>query len=274
MKKVILHIGHAKTATTSIQETLKENRLILADNGYLYQLMGDGSHIKNHNKLLVTLFKNKETLSKKIVFEMGIDPNNINELRRHNGAWFGKKLQRSDAHTFIISGEYLPNFTEDELESIKQYFCTYLGDVEFEVFMSTRAPLSFARSSHQQHFKRATEVNIFYTPYRKIVSAFMRVFGRARINIYKFEDACAHTGGPVRFFFEQIGVSEEVMNQMEICRANESMSDVAADVLFYINSKIPFTVENVKAGLRMRGDHNRLVRLPGRKLELSSDYAV
>ena len=223
MKKVILHIGHAKTATTSIQETLKENRLILADNGYLYQLMGDGSHIKNHNKLLVTLFKNKETLSKKIVFEMGIDPNNINELRRHNGAWFGKKLQRSDAHTFIISGEYLPNFTEDELESIKQYFCKYLGKVEFEVFMSTRAPVSFARSEYQQSIKIWKDKMTLHIPYKKIVSAFIRVFGRARINIYKFEDACAHAGGPTCFFLEQIGVREEVINQMEMCRENESI---------------------------------------------------
>jgi len=54
MKKVILHIGHDKTATCSIQDTFKHNRSILENYGYYYPLPDGHTH---HNKLFITLFK-------------------------------------------------------------------------------------------------------------------------------------------------------------------------------------------------------------------------
>jgi len=106
-KKVILHIGHAKTATTSIQDTLKYNAHILNSFGYYYPLWEGFS---NHNRLFITLFKADLYKYERLILLHEINLSKIEKIRSNVKQWLTNRLLNSSAHTFIFSGEHFPNF--------------------------------------------------------------------------------------------------------------------------------------------------------------------
>ena len=270
-KKVLLHIGHGKTATTSIQSTLKHNLSILLDNGFFYPLPVSTS---NHNRPFIAAFKDGLESSEYLAFMHHIELDSIDDLRQYYRKWLGNELKKSEASTIVISGEFLPNFTEEELGSIKKFFLDHIGDVDFEILMFSRNPVSYASSAFQQRSRRKRiDKNWIRFAYKKKVSRFINVFGRARVRVFRFEDACDYPGGPVCFFLAKIGLSEDVIRQMNICMDNESMSDLAVDMLTYLNRKIPYTEENLRSGLRRKYEHALFSILPGSKFRLPLENA-
>jgi len=88
------------------------------------------------------------------------------------------------------------------------------------------------------------------------------------MKLFRFEDACKQPKGPVCFLLNKMGLGDDVIDRMKIYNDNESMSDMAVDLLSYINRKIPYTEQNLKKGLRKRFDCKHLTSLPGRIFQL------
>ncbi len=274
MKRVLLHIGHRKTATTSIQDTFKCSCSILEEHGYYYPLPDGRAH---HNKLFTVLFKRnlQRPEHKNTLLDHSLDISNIEETRSNLENWLIDKLANCRATTIIFSGEDLPYFSKPELEDIKEFFTNALGIVEFAVYAYTRDPIAYASSDYQQHARQfLSGTRILHFPYEEIIGRYLNVFGKESINLYKFEDACKYPGGPVCFLHNKIGLGNEVVDQMQILNKNESISDMAVDLLTYINREIPFTACNLNSGLRRRQDWRIFRDLPGRKFQLPEEDIV
>ncbi len=271
-KKIIIHIGHAKTATTSIQDTLMYNTRILSNYGYYYPLW-DG--YRNHNRLFIILFKQDIHKDERLLLIHEIDLSKIEKMRRAAKEWLTNRLLNSSASTVVFSGEYFPNFNESELKSIKAFFNKALGEAEFVIYAYTRDPVTYANSAYQQRVRRQSSDNIvlcFY--YEEKIGRYIKAFGRKNINLYKFEDACQHRRGPVYFLLNKMGLKDTVIDQMLIHRLNDGMSDMAVDLFKYINRELPLNGYNTKNGLRNIRDYKYLQSLPGRKLQLQEKDAA
>jgi hypothetical protein len=272
IKKVVLHIGHDKTATCSIQDTFKHNSSILEDHGFYYPLPDGHTH---HNKLFIILFKEDLYRNKSLLLAHEIELSRIDEIRRDLRRWLTEKLLNTTATTIIFSGEDFPNFNESELEAIKAFFTETLGEVEFLIYAYTRDPVSYASSAFQQRARLfPTDTKVIYFRYEEQIGRYIEAFGRKRIKLFKFEDACEYAKGPVCFLLSKIGLTDDLVDRMQMHNDNESMSDMAVDLLLYINKKVPYTEHNLKEGLRKRFDCKHLISLPGKKFQLLETDAV
>ncbi len=265
-KKVILHIGHDKTATTSIQDTFTYNTRTLDNYGYYYPLW-DG--YRNHNRLFIILFKQDVYKYERLFLIHEIDLSRIEKIRSDVKEWLTKRLLNCSASNIVFSGEYFPNFNEAELAAIKEFFNQILGEVEFVICAYTRDPVSYASSAYQQQVRRQSSDNkAIYFPYEEKIGRYIKAFGRKSINLYKFEDACQYHNGPVYFLLSKIGLKDKAVDQMRIHRRNDSMSDMAVDLFKYINRELPLDGFNIRNGLRSKRDYKYLKSLPGGKFQL------
>ena len=270
MKKVILHIGHDKTATTSIQKTLEYNSRILDNFGYYYPIFENRI---NHNKFSNLLFKEDLDENENLLTVHKLNLSNIEETRSKTQKLLSEALTKSNAHTFIFSSEVMANLNVSELETIKTFFRKTLGEVEFEIYAYARDPVAYASSIYQQRARLfPSDPKESYFHYEEEIGGYIKAFGKENVNLYKFEDACKNTKGPVGFLLDKIGFKDDVIDQMQIIKRNESISNMAVDILIYINREIPFTRYNLKKGLRQREDCKFLRSLPGRNFQLSGEY--
>ncbi len=280
MKKVILHIGHDKTATTSIQATFKYNLHILDDYGYDYPvLVSDNHHYRDgdnhHNRVFAILFNDDIEENDQHLATHKLNRSSLKEIRSKTLNLLSGELLTSNAHTFIFSGESLTHFNQSQLTAIKDFFYKTLGEVEFKVFAYTRDPATYASSFYQQRARRyPSDTKANYFSYEEIIGRYINIFGKESMNLYKFEDACKYPTGPVCFLLNKMGLQDEIVDQMQICNKNESISDMAVDLLTYINREIPFTTCNIKSSLRGTQDWKPFQYLPGKKFQLPEEDIV
>ena len=266
IKKIILHIGHDKTATCSIQDTFKKNGPVLQTYGYDYPLPDGHTH---HNKLFILLFKENLENNKNLLLAYEIDPLRIEKIRSNYRSWLIDNLLKTKVETVIFSGEYFPNFKESELAAIKTFFNKIFDEVVFEIYGYTRDPVDYAGSAYQQRARLfPSDTKVIYFPYGNTISRYLSAFGKKNVHLFKFEDACKYTRGPVGFLLNKTGLKDKDIAQIQIVNRNESMSNMGVDLLIYINREIPYTESNIKKGLRKRFDCNHLISLPGRKYQL------
>jgi len=266
IKKIILHIGHAKTATTSIQDTFKYNCQMLDNYGYTYPIYISRAH---HNRLFALLFKEDLEQDEKCLLTHTLQPSTVEGARNEARNWLLGELLNSQANTFIFSGESFPRFNDSELEAIKAFFNKTLGEVEFEIYAYTRDPVSYASSLYQQQARLfPSDTKVIYFQYQELFGRYLKAFGEKSMNLFRFEDACKHPKGPVCFLLNKMALKDELIDQMQIINSNKSISNMAVDLLTYINREIPVTESSLNSGQRNRRDCKHLRSLPGRKFQL------
>lgn len=109
MKKIFLHIGTAKTGTTAIQQFLADNsERLLADHSILYPLTGRQWYKKTrqrseaHHRLALDYYRDNDPQRSKIVTSF------VHQLC--------EEITKSSADIFVISSEYFPGSTGDEID--------------------------------------------------------------------------------------------------------------------------------------------------------------
>jgi hypothetical protein len=90
--------------------------------------------------------------------------------------------------------------------------------------------------------------------------------------VYKFEDACQNKLGPVGYFLNIIGISNDLITDIDIITSNSSVSDKAIDIIDFINDRIPMTDGNQTSKGRMHLDQYPFHGLTGKKFQLGKDY--
>jgi len=274
VKKIYLHIGLPKTGSSSIQSTLflKKNQILLQRSDYLYpRSLG-----VNHSYPIVSAFFDNPYIhwvnkSRGLTFE---------EIREYNQ----KKLEllKFEMKKFkplylIISGEGIPDLTEQNLIRLKNYLLTLTENrVNISIIVYVRNPVDISVSEIQQRIIGSDTEDTALLEMKKRISSYFRdsiekfnnIFGKGSIHLYKFEQAIKHPFGLVGHFLEAIGFDETAIQKFEILKNNQSISQIATDMISYINLKEPWQI-NVKINdKREWGDHHCL-SISGKKFTIS-----
>jgi hypothetical protein len=253
VKRLYLHIGYPKTATTSIQTTLMKNHQLLDQKGYFYSRMrGMGQ-----NSVLRKFFGNQQ----------GRDEVVVGHMQRLSQ----EVKQRPSSHT-ILSGESIVTWDRVHLEALKRFILDDLEIDEVIIVVSVRERVSHMISLMQQKFKEGTKHNT-RLPKGALYSQlqhFIDLFGKEGLRVYKFEEALKDPLGPVGYFCRTVDMPNELIECLEIKKNNEGISDKAIDLIRFINKHAPMIVEGRLGEGRRHDDTNRLHTIRGEKFRLET----
>lgn len=266
IKKIFLHIGFPKTASTSIQKTLTENSSLLLAKGYLYPkfevICGNRKgQLINHSYPLITLFANNSKWFIINTFWTRGDDQQTFEIKNHFREQLDKVL--SNKNHIIFSSEVLSNLSIPELETLKEFLSKY-GEIKVLAFV--RRPLAYLTSLNNQRIKAIGKIGelVFFNQSNKVISL-KYVFGE-NLTLIPFKVACGHMYGPLGYLLEWIGIYDQI--KLKTITINSSLSNEAIRLLKYINSKEPLFITNgvpkkiSLSKLIVKGEYMNPSRLP------------
>ena len=269
MKQVIIHAGFHKTATKSIQKSCAMNQDKLAKRGFYYPIFHlDDRVITNHSIPFYSLFTSEpEKFHLNVLWN--VDPVEANKK-------YEEQLERvleQKIEKIIISGEDIAGLSQLELERMRNKIYAY--DYDIRVIVVVRAPLSYLNSSIQETVKTGytiEDIKYHYNPsiLKTRIETIESVFPQT--SFFPFQDLLQHQYGPVGFFWETIGVSN--FSNLEVFRANDSISDQATRLIDFINQEEPFYshIPTKKLNpLRRHGDTVLINKLEGDRFQLKED---
>jgi hypothetical protein len=149
-KKIFIHIGTGKTATTTIQKTLNiySQRNVLND--FLYPDIGSYNH---HD--LVILVQDYERLPRTVMQKF--ESHDAYKTAQDN---LKKKLinQFDKSKNILISSEYLSTLSKNEIFLLKKELDT-IGDFDVKICIYVRDPILHYKSYVQQICKASTSIH-------------------------------------------------------------------------------------------------------------------
>lgn len=194
--KLIIHIGTAKTGTTSIQLFLYQNQDLLRENGYHF-LQNVGK--KNNRELAAYCMNDYKNYN---FFRTGnISTKEDKEIFKKN---LVKKLKEEilslpeSVHTVIVTSEHFHSRTktEEEVKNLYILMAPYFTDIKIvcyireQIKMCTSLYSTAIKSGNNPLFadflKKCTPDNIYYN-YSDMLLNWEKVFGRKAIDVSLFE---------------------------------------------------------------------------------------
>lgn len=199
--RIILHIGSEKTGSTSVQEALDRNRLLLSSHGIFYP---EHPHdIGNH--FLTPLFFGHLDIGHPL-YEGYLS------ARDRRSAFCWKEWQRIETqvkelrpHTLVLSCETLFQFLGESADEIVRRLVAMSSDIEIVAYL--RSPESFVVSSASQSFKHFLTLDLSVLgrklDYSGIIASYERKFDRS-VSVYTYDESCRASGSIVGHFFEKV----------------------------------------------------------------------
>lgn len=231
MKKLFLHLGFHKTATSSFQRTCMNNREVIERKGYHFPYFSCKfkSEIDNHSIPLFSLFSDNPELyhiNIKWSVKSAVD---LNVTYKNQ---LDKILSEND--NVILSGEDVSILNVKNLSALKLFIESY--GFEIVPLCLVRSPYSFHCSVTQEIIKGGQYVPIdgFRSQLFKI-NNIIEVFGKS-IRFIPFSRACKHPLGPVGYLFENIGIDSACL---KIHNINDGLSNTAVRLQNIANEKQP-----------------------------------
>lgn len=244
MKKVILHVGLHKTATSSIQQTLAQSREILICQGFEYPVFSvEEKNIENHSIPFYSLYCNDPD-SYHINIRWGVFAEKVNPL-------YEKQLADSlnSDRDVIFSGEDISILPREGLERLKSYLLSF--GVELRVICFVRSPYSYTCSLIQQDIKGGRESleDLKVKPISTFIDNIKAVFPDAEF--HQYDKALKHEAGPVGYFIDLIGIAE-------VCSyvgSNKGLGNASTRLINFINKRYPSFVDG-KINPKRQGHHH------------------
>jgi len=236
MKKLYLHMGFHKTATSSFQATCKANVSRLGAQGVSYPLFNSEqikqSNIENHSIPIFSVFtEHPEIYHMNIRWKVGdiegLNDDYLVELERN-------LLLDKD---IIISGEGISLLTIQALSDLKRFIEKF--NFLIVPLVVVKSPYEFHCSQTQQLVKSGTETSLvnFASQINKI-KVIRKVFPNTEF--IPFEKTCEHKLGPVGFLFDWIGIN---FDGFSFIKANEGVSNVHVRTQVLVNNDSPVIVD-------------------------------
>ena len=219
VKKIYLHIGLHKTASTSLQETCAANHSKLAAQNIHYPIFScpctPHRSISNHSIPLFSLFTTAPR-SYPVNIHWG-----IKDVEVANDA-YRKQLEMAfeNEQDLLISGEDISSLNAKELSNL----LNFLGATGRQIvpFACVRSPYAFHCSQVQQQVKDGVAMNYAgLCPQRHRIKHLKEVFGVA-LQFLPFAEACRHPQGPAGYLLAFCGVNPA---SMEFKRIGEGLSN-------------------------------------------------
>lgn len=280
VKKVILHAGLHKTASTSIQESLKESADYLNLKGIFYPLINlDDKIYSNHSFMLFSMFSEKpETYH--INQKMGYNTKSkVDSLNDYYTSSLIDKIDDSESDVVLLSAEDLSSMSMEGLNRLKCFFLENNDfTIKFEVCFYIRHLSDYLQSVIQQRVKDGGWESLLFHEFKakKIgrvseqINKFISVFGRENINLFKFEDSLKVSGGIVGHFFDQVlGVDYKGNG---FIRSNRSLSYESYLIHSELNQKEPLYNNGILNDSRSPYDLNFFVNMPGVAFSLGNKF--
>lgn len=239
MKKIYLHLGFHKTATSSFQLTCEKNIDKLQKQGYYYPLFKpEGTKTKkamrNHSAPIVSMFGGNP---EKYGFNIR---SRVKDVKIANESYSQQLMGflESDQHTFI-SGEGIGSLNEEEIRSFYELLQAHCDEVV--PVMCIRSPYEFHCSSIHTVVKSGRHVNFTkLRSQREKVIKMQKIFGDSG-HFIPFKLACGHTFGPVGYLLEQCGVKKD---NIDFHIANERRSNASVRLQNALNAHEPSIVDH------------------------------
>jgi len=204
MKKIYLHIGLHKTASTSLQESCAVNHGSLASQNIHYPVFScygtSYQSIHNHSIPLFSLFTaSPQAYAVNIYW-------GVNDIKVVNNN-YRKQMQEAfeSPHDLLLSGEDIGLLNANELLS----FLKWLGDTGRQIipFACVRSPYAFHCSQVRQQVNDGVAMNyVGLCPQRERLKHLKNVFGD-ELHFIPFAEACRHSLGPVGYLLAFCGVN-------------------------------------------------------------------
>ncbi len=179
-KVALIHIGLAKTGTTSIQRMLFDAMRSNSLGGIGYHLpVQDNMHSQH---LLWSIFRPELPLSRWPQFEL----ERLSKSRAIKDEIAQCWERISSDKNIIISSEYLPSWTTDELRELKHRL-VMAGFVKIQVVAYVRAPDDAYLSHAQQMLRSSSQFSspqLFRIPYQGILTKIERIFGSVAVRVF------------------------------------------------------------------------------------------
>lgn len=266
-KTVIIHGGFHKTASSTIQHSLGDNRSELKKQGFSYPLFEvNKKEFFNRSLPASALFMDEPEKFRQYWYHNQVDAGATNKKQ-----WeiIDKELECDSI--LVISDEFISSLDEESLFKVRESFESRGCDIR--VINYVREPLSLIVSTTQQMARTGNRLNSrdfsklkrSGKKIRKIQSAL-----GVEAEFHSFERACQHKDGPAGYFFDLIGFKYQSEN---IVRVNEGISAQAVNLLSYINELQPLFIDESINPLRRRFDSQVLLEMPGDKYYFTEEQA-
>ncbi|MBD1390546.1 hypothetical protein IC617_14000 [Neiella sp. HB171785] len=232
MKKLYLHMGFHKTATSSLQQTCRKSLEQLSEQGYEFPIFKSNyielDEICNHSIPIYSIYcKSPQLYDTNLIYKS----RNIEKLNKDYRDQFNKSLQTSK--NIILSGEDISILSKSSLIKLK-------GDIEFHNFkiiplVVIRSPYEYHCSIIQQKIKTGHHLSItkFISQQEKI-NKILEVFPETKM--FSFKGICKHEHGPVGELLESMGIN---INKIRIRSSNEGISNTGVRIQNGFNKKVP-----------------------------------
>jgi len=224
----ILHIGMAKTGTTQLQSTLMLSRAALLEAGILYP---EPYGKFNNHRILVVEHLSFDGLPRHMRRHCVAE----SELVEGKAEFLGRlrsQVQEERPNTVVLSSESLFSFADEKLLRGVHDDLIGSGLDDIQVVVYVRRPSSHYLSSMQQRIRASHEIRPPKAPdYRGRIEACMRVFGRDRMAVRRFDRELLLGADIVTDFCSHFlpGIALESLTRSEL--SNDSLSAASLAIL-------------------------------------------
>lgn len=256
--KVILHIGIAKTGSTSIQNFLASNRQKIFENTGVYFSKAAG----NTNHLKLTAYSADDHHKSAFRGRYNIDSiTDLNSFRKQLELDLMNELKALRPRVLVLSNEHLHSriTTPDEIQRLHSLLMRLTDNVEVVMYFRRQDKLAVSHYSTlikvgakpKYYLPDLNQTQYFgsffpyYYSFYDIYSNYANVFGKASLRVRIFEKNKLKGHDVVEDFLDVIGVSEHEEYQF---LKQESNASLRPHALFLLR-KIRAEFDNKESGL-------------------------
>ena len=263
--KAVVHLGLAKTGSTSVQQWLLWNTAALSARGIAFDCSEppECSQDKEFQGLAITARElcGKMTGDSTLKRSQGIhDRAAQRAFAERYSAFFADLVRSHDEDTFVISCEYLGMNTRDVREAtiIHNWLGNHFDEVRYVMYL--RRQEEWLASSYCERVKRGSTKTLddlvassAAQDWHHRAAIWAGAAGQDAVDVRLLEDDVLGKDGLIGDFARIIGTTPEGLAPAE--RVNESLSAPAAELLRVLNDTIPHTN---KAGTKVNPRKRRL----------------
>lgn len=256
-----LHIGMAKTGTSSIQKTLAENR---DSTEFSYLSVGPA----NHSRVIYSIFSKTPASNFPYFKKIGWGDKKIARYGSRMRLLVESDLAANSHKKFIISGETIITFNEEQLVRLRDFLGIYFKTIKVVAYI--RPPKSYMESIFQQRLKGDIRHNHFakvYPFYQGKIEKFDTVFGRENVILRKYDPAAFPNGDVVMDFCDLTQIS---IPGYTSSRVNESLSLEAIALLYAYRKFSNRPTPGKEAVTRNRQIIAEMRKIPGKRFYFSN----
>jgi hypothetical protein len=245
--RIIIHFGMFKTGSTSIQETLYQNRANLMN--IYYPNFGKPAH----SLILSSAFRGKQS-----------NPLLLSKLKKELDFNINKDCD------ILLSSEALTNFKFNELKSLHSMLSCYTKNIIAVGYI--RSPKAYIESIFQEKLKAlgiaSFNIHQQFPKYQVLFEKFDQIFGKENVYFWNFDPLTFPDGCVVRDFCQKLSID---ISPDSIVKVNEGLS-LGAISFLYAYSKYK---EELKFDSISRKELNPMIhllsQLQGKKLRFASE---